>query len=190
MSNVLGDDKRHQIVALGRLGWSLRRIEQATGVRRETISGYLKAAGIVMRGPGRPTVRKSKPAISPSEVSTDPGSSNPAISSEVSTDLAAVRPGRAPSASACEPYRELITEALPRGRNAMAIWQDLVDGHGFPARYASVRRFLVALRGRTPTDARAVITTAPGEEGQVDYGEGPMVRYPRPASTGAAACSS
>jgi hypothetical protein len=22
MSNVLGDDKRHQIVALGRLGWS------------------------------------------------------------------------------------------------------------------------------------------------------------------------
>ena len=61
----------------------------------------------------------------------------------------------------------------------MAIWQDLVDGHGFPARYASVRRFLVALRGRTPTDARAVITTAPGEEGQVDYGEGPMVRYPK-----------
>jgi hypothetical protein len=29
-------------------------------------------------------------------------------------------------------------------------WQDLVDGHGFPARYASVRRFVVALRGRTP----------------------------------------
>jgi len=29
MSNVLGDDKRHQIVALGRLGWSLRRIEQS-----------------------------------------------------------------------------------------------------------------------------------------------------------------
>ena len=74
MSNVLGDDKRHQIVALGRLGWSLRRIEQATGVRRETISGYLKAAGIVVRGPGRPTDGKSKPAISPPEVSTDPGS--------------------------------------------------------------------------------------------------------------------
>ena len=28
---------------------------------------------------------------------------------------------RAPSASACEPYRELITEALDRGRNAVAI---------------------------------------------------------------------
>jgi lambda repressor-like predicted transcriptional regulator len=43
MSNVLADDKHHQIVALGRLGWSLRRIERTTGVRRETISGYLKA---------------------------------------------------------------------------------------------------------------------------------------------------
>src|SRR6266516_2589157 len=85
--------------------------------------------------------------------------------------------GRAPSASACEPYRELIVDALGRGRNAMAIWQDLVDDHGFPARYASVRRFVVHLRGRAPVEARVVITTAPGEEGQVDYGDGgPMVR--------------
>jgi hypothetical protein len=84
---------------------------------------------------------------------------------EVSTDLAPdPRPGRAPTASACEPHRELIAEALARGRNAMAIWQDLVDGHGFPARYASVRRFVAALRGSTPTEARVVITTAPGED--------------------------
>jgi hypothetical protein len=60
----------------------------------------------------------------------------------------------------------------------MAIWQDLVDDHGFPARYASVRRFVVALRGSTVPEARVVITTAPGEEGQVDYGDGPMVRVP------------
>ena len=32
------------------------------------------------------------------------------------------------------------------------------------------------LRGSAPAEARVVITTAPGEEGQVDYGEGPMVR--------------
>jgi hypothetical protein len=98
-------------------------------------------------------------------------------------------PGRAPSANACEPYRELIAEALGRGRNAMAIWQDLVDGHGFTARYASVRRFVAALRGTASTEARVVITTAPGEEGQVDYGDGPIVRHPRPASTGARASS-
>ena len=87
-------------------------------------------------------------------------------------------PGRAPRASTCEPYRELIGEALGRGRNAMAIWQDLVDDHGFPGRYASVRRFVAMLRARPPVEARVVITTAPGEESQVDYGEGPMVRHP------------
>jgi transposase len=193
MSNVLDDHRQQQVLALGRLGWSLRRIETATGVRRETASDYLKAAGIPVRGRGgRPRVWPPKPATtlevstdSPpkpaisGEVSTDLHRSNPATTREVSTDPAVVaRAGRAPSASACEPYRELIAEALGRGRNAMAIWQDLVDGHGFQARYASVRRFVVALRGTTPAEARVVIATAPGEEAQVDYGDGPMVRHP------------
>ena len=159
MSNVLDDTKQQQVVALGRLGWSLRRIEQTTAVRRETASGYLKAAGIPVRERGgRPRVWPPKPATTPTvsidsglpkpaisgEGSTDVGGPKPATRTEVSTDLAAApRPGRAPSASACEPYRELIADALGRGRNAMAIWQDLVDDRGFPARYASVRRFVV-----------------------------------------------
>jgi len=193
--NVLDEQKTQQVLALGRLGWSLRRIEQATGVRRETASAYLKASGIAVRGRGgrrdewpakaamRPEVstdpEASKPAIS-EEVSTDSGRSKPATTEQVSTDSA--RPqwppprARAPRASACEPFRELITEALGRGRNAMAIWQDLVDDHGFRARYASVKRFVMKLRGSAPVEARVVITTAPGEEAQVDYGEGPMVR--------------
>jgi transposase len=194
MSNVLDDHKQQQVLALGRLGWSLRRIEASTGVRRETASDYLKAAGIAVRGRGgRPRVWPPKPATTPEVstdstpkpamsggVSTDASPPKPATSAEVSTDLAEVpRPGRSPSASACEPYRELIVEALGRGRNAMAIWQDLVDGHRFPARYASVRRFVVTLRGRMPVEARVVIATAPGEEGQVDYGDGPMVRHPK-----------
>ena len=107
-------------------------------------------------------------------MSTDSGHNRPSTAA-VSTDGAAR--SRAPSASACEPYRELIAEALGRGRNAMAIWQDLVDDHGFTARYASVRRFVAKLRGAAPPEARVVITTAPGEEGQVDYGDGPMVRW-------------
>jgi len=51
MSNVLSEAKRQQIIALGRLGWPLRRIEQETGVRRETASAYLKAAGVGVRLP-------------------------------------------------------------------------------------------------------------------------------------------
>jgi len=54
----------------------------------------------------------------------------------------------------------------------------LVDDHGFTARYASVRRFVAKLRGAATPEARVVIPTSPGQEGQVDYGEGPMVRWP------------
>jgi transposase len=194
MGNVLSEDKKHQVVALGRLGWSLRRIEEATEVRRETASAYLKAAGIPVRGRGgRPRVWPPKPATTPEvstdsrskpaifeAVSTDSEQAKPATRAEVSTDSAPVpRPSRAPSASACEPYRELIADALRLGRNAMAIWQDLVEDHGFTARYASVRRFVLTLRGASSPEARVVITTAPGEEGQVDYGDGPMVRHPQ-----------
>ena len=87
-------------------------------------------------------------------------------------------PGRAPTASACEPYRELSVQAALRGRNAMAIWQDLVDDYGFAAKYSSVRRFLRTLAAASSPAERAVIVTQPGEEAQVDYGEGPMVRDP------------
>ena len=69
--------------------------------------------------------------------------------------------------------------ALSRGRNAMSIWQDLVDQHGFTGAYESVKRFVRKLRGTQPPEARAVIQTAPGEEAQVDYGTGPMVRDPQ-----------
>ena len=172
----LAQDKRQQVLALGRLGWSLRRIEQATGVRRETASGYLRAAGLTVRGRGRPPARPAKPAISP-EASSDP---SPASASGTGTDDAGPASGdrssRAPRASACEPYRELVVDALGRGRNAMAIWQDLVDDHGFPAGYASVRRFVSTVRQQPAVEARVVITSAPAEEAQVDYGEGPMVR--------------
>jgi len=102
-------------------------------------------------------------------VSTDPGHENGAAD-ETGT------PASTPSASACEPYREFIEAELAKGRNAMAIWQDLVDDRGFGEKYASVKRFVRKLRGSSTPEARVVIETAPGEEAQVDYGTGPMVR--------------
>lgn len=41
MGNVMVKAKQEQLIALGRLCWSLRRIEGATGVRRKTAGGYL-----------------------------------------------------------------------------------------------------------------------------------------------------
>ena len=86
MGNVLSDDKKNQVVTLGGLGWSLRHIEEKTGVRRETASAYLRAAGIAVRSRGgRPREWPPKPATT-SGVSTDPGPSKPATTPEVSTD--------------------------------------------------------------------------------------------------------
>src|SRR3974390_993117 len=100
MSNVLSDEKKQQVIALGKLGWSLRRIEEATGVRRETASGYLKTAGVVVCLPGWGRRAPAKPAI----VTPDflaPFSQKQGVSP--------------PSASVCEEYRELIEQCLARG---------------------------------------------------------------------------
>ena len=232
VSNVLSEEKKKQIIALGQLGWTLRRIQEETGVRRETAAAYLKAAGITVRSPGRwghcrPATPATEVITAPSspgrvkevttgpepanpgngvttdssspervnevttgpepanpanEVTTDSASPKPAI--EVTTDFGAEagppavepEPARSPSASASGPFHELIEAGLSRGRNAMGIWQDLIDRSAFTGSYESVKRYVRKLRGVQSPEPRAVIITAPGEEGQVDYGDGPMVR--------------
>src|SRR5271166_7016393 len=216
MANVLNEEKKQQVLALGRLGWSLRRIQQATGIRRETAGAYLKAAGIAVRPPSGWGRCKPKPA---NEVITDSGAAKPAIpvipdpldpngnpnpngnpenlstkgkakatskpanENEVITDSAVIadlnpsqrdevgalapEPGRgqaaspqpSPRASACEPYREAIELGLSRGRNARAIWQDLVCEYGFASSYRSVQRFVRKRRGAQVPEARVVIVT-------------------------------
>jgi transposase len=170
VSNVLSEEKKQQAIALGRLGWSLRRIQHATGVRRETVSSYLQEAGVALRPP-RGRLLPAKPASRADQVTTD--SDEPPSPPPVEPE-----PTRSPSASACEPFRELIEVGLSRGRNAMGIWQDLVDQHAFPGAYESVKRYVRKLRGARTAEPCAVIITAPSEEAQVDYGDGPMVRDP------------
>jgi hypothetical protein len=52
MGNVLSKEEWEQVIVLGRLGWSLRRMERATGARQETAGDYLRSAGIALRTPG------------------------------------------------------------------------------------------------------------------------------------------
>jgi transposase len=178
MSNVLSEEKKQQVIALGKLGWPLRRIEQATGVRRETAGAYLRAAGIGLRPPG--AWGKRAPAKPANEVTPDPGPSKPA--NEVTPDFVGPfsekqgSPRDPLSLSSCEPYRELIEQGLARGRNGKAIWQDLVSDQSFAGSYQTVKRFVRKLRGPQLPEAAGIILTAMGEEAQVDYGSGPMVR--------------
>src|SRR5205085_3590666 len=50
---------------------------------------------------------------------------------------------------------------------------------GFSGAYNSVKRFVHKLRGSKQPEAVGIILTDPGEESQVDYGTGPMVREPQ-----------
>lgn len=208
----MNEQKKQQVIALGRLGWSLRRIQKTTGVRRETAAAYLREAGVSVSPPGWKGNRleagadtgpsDAKPAIA---VTTDfgaelaapvaaggthpdatvtagtaPSDAKPAIGVTTDFGVAPAAESAVPpsSASACAVHRDAIEVGLSRGRNAMAIWQDLVDTRGFTGGYQSVKRFVRKLVGGPSKEACAVIETAVGEEAQVDYGTGPMVRDP------------
>ncbi len=185
MGNVLSASKRSEVLALGRLGWTLRRIQDATGVRRETAGKYLKAAGITVRRPrGRDLAKAASVPIpdsgaeakAASEVITGDATGHWIAEAEASCPP---RPTTTSIVSACEPVREIVEAAVLRGRTAKSIWEDLVDDHGFTASYSSVRRFVARLTQLQSADeAHPVIVSGPGQEGQVDYGDGPMVRNP------------
>jgi len=57
------------------------------------------------------------------------------------------------------------------GRNAMAIYQDLVELFGFNHRYNSVKRFVRGLKRQDPQQYDR-LEFLMGEEAQVDYGLG------------------
>src|SRR5258705_12413768 len=110
MSNVLNEEKKQQVIALGKLGWTLRRIEQATGIRRETAGAYLRAAGIAVRPPGGWGRNAAKPAI---EVSTDSEAEKP-------PRQPAVAPRRAPAnptARSLKPNWQRVATRWPSDRN-------------------------------------------------------------------------
>jgi transposase len=137
---------KQRIQALLELGWSYRRIERETGVRRETIARYDRR-------------RDSKAA----KVPTGP----------------VVKAAKVPtgSASACEPYREIIEVAVNQGLSAQRIWQDLQEDYGFRHGYDSVKRFVRTVRRRRP-EVADVMEHPPGAEAQVDFSQGPPTLDP------------
>ena len=187
MSNVLDQTKQQQVLALGRLGWPASRIAAAVQVDRATVTGYLRAAGLAFARPGRPRKGAAKPAISP-EVSTTGGQIPQFRPRVVSTDSAL---SRAPRASACRLHRERIEAAVwlaaMRWRFGRTWSMTSALRPAMPVSVASSG----SSGALAPPEARVVIATTPGQEAQVDYGEGPMVRQPGDGEvlTDAALCS-
>jgi transposase len=164
--NVLKPHLQTTIWTLLEAGSSQRDIERVTGIDRKTIRVYQKrfAAAAAATSPG---------------VATDSAGVNAGPAQQIPPPRPPA-PAPAPAAataSACEPHRAFIEAQLRLRRNAMAIYQDLVDRHGFTGAYNSVKRFVGKLRQREPEQFDR-LAFLPGEEMQVDYGEGALTRVP------------
>ena len=144
MGNVLKPHLISDVLALVRAQLSFREIEQKLGVRRETVSKYAIEAGLW------PPPSKPATMVGVATGSADIGVSKP--SSPVAPDSsAAPPPHRLPiSSSKCVPWQDWIAGEVRKGRNAVAIYQDLVELHGFSGRYNSVKRFVGRLRRKDP----------------------------------------
>lgn len=171
--NVLKSHKRITITTLQAGGASQREIARRTGVDRKTIRRHARAAN----SPGVATGSEGPSSqIPPPRPPGDEGL--------LAAPAPWVQSASRPTPSACEAHRAWIEQQVQLGRNAVSIYQDLVEGHGFSHRYNSVKRFVAHLRRREP-ERFDVLEYLPGEEAQVDYGQGALTqskpgRYKRP----------
>ncbi len=153
-------------------GWSRRRIARELGIDRETVRRYARLREASNPAGAPPGSEASKTPISAPSTGSNPARA-PTGSGGSDPPDAGASPGF--QASACEPFREIIVSPkLELGLTATRIHQDLVTEHGFEARYHSVRRFVARLQRTSPQPFRR-IETAPGEQGQVDFGTGAPV---------------
>ena len=157
--------RKGAVITLLQNGVTQREISRKTGVDRKTIRKIAQAmaAETLTDPPKSPT-----PATgSTSGPVQNPPPRPPGVDSDREY---------APTPSACEPHREWIEEQVRLGRNATAIYQELVDQHAFTHGYNSVKRFCRRLRTAEPRQFDR-LEFLPGEEAQVDYGEGALTRY-------------
>ncbi|MCC6198055.1 MAG: hypothetical protein IT518_26685 [Burkholderiales bacterium] len=111
-------------------GTPQREIERRTGVDRKTIRGLLRAMGsaagveanspIPATGPAGPVGQIPPPWPTAQAAAATPGTSQPKLPAH--------------ARSACETHREWIEVQVRLGRNAVAIYQDLVDEFGLTSR--------------------------------------------------------
>jgi len=168
--------KRQQVIALLALGWSFRRIERETGVRRETISKYSRrvdsSAAKVFPGKSVPAEPESglEAGENPGLVSGD--GSNPAkvFPGSGSNPAKAFAGSSARPRSSAARFREAILEKLDEGLTIQRVFQDLEEEYGYTHSYESVKRYVRTLARRRR--ATGVMHTVPGEEAQVDFFQG------------------
>jgi len=157
--NVLKPNLRISIQTLLEAGKAQREIERVLGVDRKTI----RRIQLESKSPGVATGNCAEKAADRVEDPDQNPPPRPPAPKAVATP------------SACEIRREWIESQVTLGRNAMSLYQDLVEKFGFTHQYNSVKRFVAKLKAREP-ERFDVLDALPGEEAQVDFGQGAPTR--------------
>ena len=167
--NVLKPNQRATVYTLLERNTPGREIARITGIDRKTVRSYrTRWLAEISNSPGVATGSNLAS-------NTDAG----AVATQIPPPWP---PAPAPgSTSLCEVHREFIEAQLRLRRNATAIYQDLVDSHGYTGAYNSVKRFAAKLRHKEPEQFDR-LSFLPGEEMQVDYGEGAPTMVPGTAN--------
>jgi transposase len=159
--NTLSVSLQHSILTLAAGKRSQRDIAKLLGIHRETVSRYLRLGAKPAEVPaGSVAELAAKPAKVPTGSAAEP---------------AKVPAGILPvSRSQCERWREWIEPGLATGLTAQRIYQDLVGDHGYTGSYDAVKRFARRWRQTKPVPF-VRLEVAPGQEAQVDFGQGAWV---------------
>jgi transposase len=168
--NVLKPNQRATVYTLLERGTTQREIARITGIDRKTVRTYQRR----WQAQQADRANQAESANSPRVATGSDASASQTPPPRRSAPAAAPLPA---STSLCEPHRDFIEAQLRLKRNAMSIFQDLVDQHGFAGQYNSVKRFVAKLRSKQPEQFDR-LSFLPGEEMQVDYGEGAPTRVP------------
>jgi len=167
MANVLKMEKQTLITELLALGWSYRRIEKETGIRRETVAKY--------------DSERTGTAPKPAKVPTD--SSEPESAAQAQKRPKCPPTPKPTRVSQAQAFEAIIKAKLDQQLTAQRIYQDLVVEQDYAGSYDSIKRYVRKLKANTPKLV-AHLHAAPGEEAQVDFGKAAPTlkngRYLRP----------
>lgn len=159
--------------------WSNRNINKATGIHRKTIARYKKQwqknQNLNQQCSFEDLSKTEQKSISENFQSVPPDKNNCPPTGVVHFQLPTDSPQHDAdifsSRSKAARYNALIQQKLEQGQHARSIYQDLVIEHDYQASYDSIKRYVRKLKKKSPK-LYARLETLPGEEAQVDFGEG------------------
>ena len=161
MSKELKEPMKESIYTLLGQGYSNRKIAEILNVNRKTVNKYAKLYH--QNGPKVPTGSEEQN-----------GPKVPAGSEEQNGPKA---PAGFQSRSRCGEFHDVIIDLVEKkGLSAVRVHRDLREEYGFEVSYDSVKRYIRKLKLKNQLPFRR-IETVPGEEAQVDFGQGAWICY-------------